>query len=112
MKNKSFSYTGAGINRENLPRLGVFFLVAFGVPFVIMEFFTTSSELFPVWPIWYFRGGFALGILVLLISFFLKKPSSKKGSLEEEEKSFTPQGEKDFSRPDQKSFSADNKEQE
>ena len=111
MKDKSFSYTGAGINRENLPQLGVFFSVAFGVPFIIMEFFTTSSELFPVWPIWYFRVGFALGILVLLISFFIKRPSSKKDSLEEE-KSFTPQEEKDFSHPDQESFSPDNQDKE
>jgi len=107
-KKKSFSYEGAGLDREHLPQLGLFFLIAFGVPFVVMEFFTSGS-LFPTWPIWYFRVGFALGVLVLLISFFIK---SKKKDVKEEPKKMTSDDQKeDFPRPSEKSFPSKNQNQ-
>ncbi len=59
-----FKYTGIIGARKQLSSLGAFFLVVFGVPFLILSL--GGGELLTNWVFWFFLGGMALGMVLLL----------------------------------------------
>lgn len=59
-----FKYMGVIGARKQLSSLGAFFLVVFGVPFAILS--VGERDLYPGWVFWFFAGGLALGMILLL----------------------------------------------
>ena len=59
-----FKYMGIIGARKQMASLGAFFLVVFGAPFAI--FSLGDRSLYPAWVIWFFAGGMALGMVLLI----------------------------------------------
>lgn len=59
-----FKYTGIIGARKQMASLGAFFLVMFGVPLAILSL--GDRGLYPVWVVWFFAGGMALGMILLI----------------------------------------------